>query len=103
LKPVYALLPFGFVKLVLWRSAALANSRDRCSNTYLPLVVVSAMAVVFVVLTTPLTRKATTATIRMQATPSATTISSRVNPGLGCPTGIGSLRRAGFFGREIIE
>jgi hypothetical protein len=41
------------------------------------------IAVVFVVLTTPFTRKATTATIRMHATPSVTTISTRVNATLG--------------------
>jgi len=43
-------------------------------------VVASLIDVVFVVLTTPCTRKATTATMRMQATPSATTISTMVNP-----------------------
>ena len=37
------------------------------------------MAVVFVVLTTPLTRNATTATIRMQATVRVTIISTSVN------------------------
>jgi hypothetical protein len=44
------------------------------------LVVVSLIAVVFVALTIPFTRKATTATIRMHATPSVTTISTIVNP-----------------------
>jgi hypothetical protein len=51
-----------------------------CSNTYLPLTVVSSMAVVLVVLTTPFTRNATTATIRMHATVSATAISTSVIP-----------------------
>jgi hypothetical protein len=44
------------------------------------LVVVSLMVVVFVVLTMPFTRNATTAIIRMHATPSATTISTIVKP-----------------------
>jgi hypothetical protein len=61
-------------------SVARAISRDRCSKTYLPLAVLSLIAVVFVVLTTPFTRNATTATIRMHATPSVTTISTIVNP-----------------------
>ena len=68
------------MKLLCSRSWALAISRDMCSNTYLPLTVVSSMAVVLVVLTTPFTRKATTATIRMQATVSATAISTSVIP-----------------------
>ncbi|MGA2016474.1 MAG: hypothetical protein ABSH26_05925 [Opitutaceae bacterium] len=38
------------------------------------------MAVVLLVLTTPFTRNATTPTMRMHATPSATTISTIVNP-----------------------
>jgi hypothetical protein len=38
------------------------------------------MAVVFIVLMTPLTRKPTTATIRMQATVSVTRISTSVIP-----------------------
>jgi hypothetical protein len=81
LKPVYAVFPpFGIVKLATVRSEALASSRDRCSNTYLPLVVVSLIAVVLAELTRPLTRKATIATIRMQATVSATVISTRVIP-----------------------
>ncbi len=46
---------------------------------YRPLVDVSLMAVVFVVLTTPLTRNATIATIRMQATVRVTIISTSVN------------------------
>src|ERR1022692_2818245 len=50
-----------------------------CSNTYRPLVVVSFMAVVFVVLTTPFTRKETTATIRMHATVRATTATIRMH------------------------
>jgi sensor domain CHASE-containing protein len=61
-------------------SEALAISLDMCSNTYLPLAVVSLIEVVLAVLTIPLTRNATTATIRMQATPSATIISTNVNP-----------------------
>jgi hypothetical protein len=71
---------FGVAKLVICRSADLAISPDRCSNTYLPLVVVSLIVVVFVVLTTPFTRNATTPTISRQATPSPTTISTIVNP-----------------------
>jgi len=62
------------------KSAARANSRDMCSKTYLPLTVVSLIVAVFVVLTTPLTRKVATATIRTQATLSATAISTRVIP-----------------------
>jgi hypothetical protein len=75
------------VKLELSSSSAWDSSFDMCSNTCRPLVDVSLMAVVLVALTTPLTRKATTATIRMHATPRATTISTRVIP---C---------GGFFGR----
>ncbi len=44
---------------------------------------VSLIAVVFAVLTMPFTRKATTAIIRMQATPRVTTISTIVNPTFG--------------------
>jgi len=71
------------VKLVLYKSSALASSLDMCSNTYLPLVVVSLIEVVLAVLTMPLTRKDTTATIRMHATASATAISTRVIPRAG--------------------
>jgi hypothetical protein len=65
------------------KSLERAISLDMCSNTYLPFVVESLIVVVFVVLTTPFTRNATTATIRMHATPSVTTISTRVNATLG--------------------
>jgi hypothetical protein len=68
------------VKLELSRSSAWDSSFDKCSNTCRPLVDVSLRAVVFLVLTTPFTRKATTATIRMHATPSATAISTSVIP-----------------------
>ena len=44
---------------------------------------VSFIAVVLVELTIPFTRKATTATISRHATPSATTISTMVNPTFG--------------------
>jgi len=75
-----ALEGLGVVKFVRYRSADLAISLDMCSKTYLPLVVVSLIAEVLVVLTTPFTRKATTATIRRHATVSATIISTRVIP-----------------------
>jgi hypothetical protein len=74
------------------RSAERAISLERCSNTYRPLVVVSLMDVVFVVLTTPFTRNATTATMSMHATPSVTTISTSVNATLG-----GFCRSPSFF------
>jgi hypothetical protein len=74
------LMPLGVVKLFMYRSADLDISFDRCSKTYRPLAVVSLIADVLVVLTTPLTRKATTATMSRQATPSATVISTRVIP-----------------------
>jgi hypothetical protein len=80
--PKAVLDPFGDVKLGIVRSAARAISLDMCSNTYLPFVVESLIAVVFVALTMPFTRNATTATIRMHATPSVTTISTIVKPGL---------------------
>gem|GEM_PF-3722889 len=75
----------GTRKLAIWRSPDLDISLDRCSKTYRLFVVVSLMAVVLLVLTTPLTRKATTPTIRRHATPSATTISTIVNPTGVCP------------------
>jgi hypothetical protein len=53
------------------------------------LVVVSLIAVVFVVLIMPFTRNATIATIRMQATASVTIISTRVKA-------TGSLRTPSF-------
>ena len=93
----------GVVKLDEVRSAARASSRDMCSNTYLPFVVVSSIAVVFVVLTTPLTRNATTATMRMQATPSATTISTIVIPFGGFSVKTTRSPRPDFFAREIIR
>jgi hypothetical protein len=61
------------------RSLARDISLEMCSKTYRPLAVLSLIAVVFVVLTTPFTRKATTAIIRMQATSSVTIISTIVN------------------------
>jgi hypothetical protein len=61
------------------RSLARDISFERCSKTYRPLAVLSLIAVVFVVLTTPFTRKATTAIIRMHATSSVTIISTIVN------------------------
>jgi hypothetical protein len=77
------------------RSDALASSLDRCSNTYRPLVVVSLIAAVFVDETSPLIRKATTATMRMQATPSVTMVSTSVNP-------ISGPLRPGIFGAELM-
>ncbi len=77
------------------RSEALANSLDKCSKTYRPLVVVSFIAAVFVEVTSPLIRNATTATIRMQATPSVTMVSTSVNP-------IRGPLRPGTFGVELM-
>ncbi len=74
---------FGPEKLESERSVERFISRDRCSNTYRPFLVVSLIAVVFAVLTMPFTRNATIATIRMQATPSVTTVSTMVKPTWG--------------------
>jgi hypothetical protein len=82
-KPPYAVgfaMLFGVVKLGTDRSAERAISLEMCSKTYRPFVVVSLMAVVFAVLTIPLTKNATTATIRMHATPRVTTNSTIVKP-----------------------
>jgi hypothetical protein len=68
------------VKLESVKSCALATSFERCSKMCRPRVVVSFIAEVFVELTTPFTRKATMATMRRHATPSATIISTMVNP-----------------------
>ncbi len=68
------------MKLGRLRSADFSISFDKCSNTYRPLIELSLIAVVFVALTIPFTRKATTATMRMQATPSVTIVSTSVNP-----------------------
>jgi hypothetical protein len=104
LKPVNAVLPpFGVVKLVDVRSVARASSRDKCSNTYRPLVVVSSIDVVLVVLTRPFTRKATTATIRMQATVRATAISTKVIPCAGFLMRTTSSSRRDLSGREIMK
>jgi len=75
-----ALEGFCRAKFVRYRSAARDISPDICSKTYLPLAVVSLIAEVLLVLTTPFTRKATTATIRKHATVSATIISTSVIP-----------------------
>jgi hypothetical protein len=58
----------------------MSEARAISLKTYRPLVVVSLIEVVFVVLTTPFTRKATTPTISRHATPKVTTISTIVNP-----------------------
>jgi hypothetical protein len=81
----------------------LAISLDRCSNTYLPLTVVSLIEEVLAVLTTPFTRKATTATIRRHATPSPTTISTIVNPTGGFLCRSASSPRPEFTTGSIME
>ncbi len=94
---------FGVMKLAFVMSEALAISLDMCSNTYLPLDVVSLMDVVLIELTNPLTRKPTTAIIRMQATPSVTIISTNVNPNGNLALRASALRRREWFAVELMK
>ena len=73
-----------------------------CSNTYLPLTVVSLIVVVLVVLTTPLTRNVATATMRTHATARATAISTRVIPPAGFFRRLRSSRRRKRFAGEAM-
>jgi hypothetical protein len=86
----------------MFRSEDRDISLDMCSKTYRPLVVVSLIAVVLVVLITPFTRKATTAIIRMQATPSVTIISTNVKATLGGFFLTASLSPAELFPGEVM-
>jgi sensor domain CHASE-containing protein len=85
-----------------FKSADRAISLDICSKTYRPFVVVSLIAVVFVVLITPFTRNATTAIIRMQATASVTIISTSVKATLGGFLRTASLSPLELFPGEIM-
>jgi hypothetical protein len=91
------------VKFERDRSADLATSFDRCSKMCLPLVVVSLIAEVLVELTTPFTRKATMATMRRHATPSATIISTMENPKGSLLRRIAPLRLPGFSMGRLTE